>query len=122
MTAAFARAAQESSEGAGELEQTRAALAQKESEIHYLRNDLHSSVLQKEEQAEQLDELFDMYNALREQRTLELEDLEEELQRLGLTLELPPPKPPKRGSWMAKKISKVPYNVLLSGQFKIALR
>ena len=122
MAEAFARAAQDTAEGQGELEQTRAALATKDSAIHVLQNKLHDAVAQNEEQAEQMDELFDMYNGLRQQRTLELKALEEELQRLGLTLELPPPKPPKKGAWMVKKISEEPYNVLLSGQFKIVLR
>ena len=122
MAEAFARAAQDTAEGEGELEQTRAALATKDSAIDLLQNKLHDAVAQTEEQAEQMDELFNLYNDLRQQRTLELNALEEELQRLGLTLELPPPKPPKRGSWMAKQISEDPYNVLLSGQFKIVLR
>ena len=48
-------------------------LATKDSAIHVLQNKLHDAIAQNEEQAEQMDELFDMYNgSLRQQRTLEL--------------------------------------------------
>lgn len=122
MTATFARAAKESAEGAGEVDAAQAQVLDMTAQLHEAQNQLLELTKQNTEISEQMDELFDMYNNLRKQKSLELEALEVELQRLGLTLELPPPEKPKLGSWTGNKISTTPYHVLLSGEFTIKLK
>lgn len=113
MAAKFACAEQESD-----------AAAQMADELLAVQNRFHEAVEANEEKEKQMNELFDIYCDLREQRNLELEALETELERLGLVLELMPPQnPPKKNAWMKKKKVKFkPYQLLTEGKFKISLR
>jgi len=124
MAAAVSKRAEDSaaSPSGGELEQALAEAARSDAAYHQAESERVTACEEKEELEENLEEILTQYNELRDQKTLELQALEEELQGLGLTLTLPPPEPPKKGSWMASKVSKQPYHVLLSGQFKINLR
>lgn len=121
MAAEIARAAQDSAEGSGELEQTRAENATLIARLHAQQSQLHNVEKEKEELAEQVNELLGLHNEVCEQRPKELEALRTELDRLGLQLELIPPQKPKKKP--KKKEKKIPqYQLLLEGHFKINLR
>ena len=114
------RTAAAAAEAGGELEQARAATASAEMELSNAEASIAKLEEAQEQQAESFEGVLGLYTGMKENRGVELEAIEEELQRMGLTLELPPPTKPKRGARMDPRAA-APVIVLLPGTFAIKL-